>query len=132
MTHRVIASEAAPAAIGPYVQAIRVESPGAMTFCSGQIALDPATGALVGEGDVAAQARQVMQNLLAVVTEAGHRVSDIVKCTIFLKSMDDFAVVNAVYAEALGGHRPARATVEVARLPKDVLVEVDAICVASR
>lgn len=102
-----------------------------MTFCSGQIALDPVTGALVGEGDVAVQARQVMANLLAVVAEAGHRVEDIVKCTIFLKSMDDFAVVNAIYAEALGGHRPARATVEVARLPKDVLVEVDAICVAT-
>ena len=79
-------------------------------------------------GDAAAQTARVMQNLLAVVKAAGHEVSDICRCTIYLRSMGDFAAVNAVYAEALGEHRPARATVEVSRLPKDVLVEIDAIC----
>jgi 2-iminobutanoate/2-iminopropanoate deaminase len=100
-----------------------------MTFCSGQIPLDPVSGELVGAGDVAAQTRQVMSNLLAVVAAAGHAPTEIVKCTIFLKSLNDFQIVNGIYAEALGGHRPARATVEVARLPRDVLVEIDAICV---
>lgn len=124
---RIISTLEAPQAIGPYSQAL---SAGGMTFVSGQIALDPGTGQLVGEGDVAAQARQVMRNLLAIVAAAGHGVEHICKCTIFLKRMDDFQTVNAIYAEALGGHRPARATVEVSRLPKDVLVEIDAICVA--
>jgi 2-iminobutanoate/2-iminopropanoate deaminase len=132
MSHISIATPAAPAAIGPYVQAVKVTSPGAMTFCSGQIALDPTTGQIDAVGDVEGQTRRVMANLLAVVAEAGHAVGDIVRCTIFLKDMNDFQKVNAIYAEALGGHRPARATVEVARLPRDVLVEIDAICVASR
>ncbi len=129
MSHTIIATAEAPAAIGPYVQAVQVARPGAMTFCSGQIPLDPATGELVGTGDVEAQTRQVMKNLLAVVTAAGHGPQDIVKCTIFLKDMGDFAKVNAIYAAALEGHKPARATVEVARLPRDVRVEIDAICV---
>jgi len=123
---RIITTSEAPQAIGPYSQAISAHG---MTFVSGQIALEPATGQLVGEGDVAAQTRQVMRNLLAIVAAAGHGVEDLCKCTIFLKSMGDFQVVNGLYAEALGGHRPARATVEVSRLPKDVLVEIDAICV---
>lgn len=123
---KIIHTEQAPAAIGPYSQAL---SANGMTFISGQIALDPKTGTLVGEGDVKAQTVQVMQNLLAIVKEAGHALTDIVRCTIFLKSMDDFQAVNAIYAEFLEGHKPARATVEVARLPRDVLVEVDAICV---
>lgn len=121
----IISTSEAPAAIGPYSQAIRA---GGMTFVSGQIAIDPMSGQVV-DGDVAAQARRVMQNLLAIVKAAGHEVEEICRCTIFLKSMDDFQVVNAIYAEALGAHRPARATVEVSRLPKDVLVEIDAICV---
>lgn len=129
MAHDVISTDAAPAAIGPYSQAIKASG---MTFCSGQIPIDPATGEIVGEGDVAAQAGQVMRNLLAVVGAAGHPPTDIVRTTIFLRSMADFGVVNQVYADALGGHRPARATVEVARLPKDVLVEIDAIAVAQR
>lgn len=120
-----ISTPRAPAAIGPYSQAIQA---GPLTFVSGQIPLDPATGELVGAGDVAAQTRQVMQNLLAIVEAAGHRPQEIVRCTIFLKNLSDFQVVNGAYAEALGGHRPARATVEVARLPRDVLVEIDAIC----
>ena len=77
---------------------------------------------------MAAQTRQVMANLLAIVSAAGHAPSDIAKCTIYLKNLADFQVVNGIYAEALGGHHPARATVEVARLPRDVLVEIDAIC----
>ncbi len=127
MPHDVIATPAAPAAIGPYSQAIRA---GDTTYFSGQIALDPATGALVGAGDAAAQARQVMKNLLAVVAAAGHSAEQIVKCSIFLADMDDFGAVNAVYEQALAGHRPARATVEVSRLPKDARVEIDAIAVA--
>lgn len=125
-----ISTLSAPAAIGPYSQAIQVDarSVGKLTFVSGQIPLDPTTGALVGEGDVAAQTRQVMANLLAIVAAAGHAPTEIARCTIFLKNLGDFQVVNAIYAEALGGHRPARATVEVSRLPRDVLVEIDAIC----
>jgi len=126
MPHRIIETSEAPQAIGPYSQAIRA---GEMSFLSGQIALDPITGALIGEGDVAAQTVQVMTNLKAVIAAAGHALTDVVKVTIFLKDLGDFGVVNALYAEALEGHRPARATVEVARLPKDVLVEIDAIAV---
>ena len=126
MSHRIIETSEAPQAIGPYSQAIRA---GGMSFLSGQIALDPTTGALIGEGDVAAQTVQVMKNLKAVIAAAGHALTDIVKVTIFLKDLGDFGVVNALYAEALEGHRPARATVEVSRLPKDVLVEIDAIAV---
>jgi len=129
MPHDIIATPAAPAAIGPYAQAVRA---GEMTFFSGQIALDPASGALVAPEDVAAQTRQVMANLLAVVEAAGHVATDIVKCTIFLKDLGDFGVVNGIYAEALGGHTPARATVEVSRLPRDVRVEIDAIAVRAR
>jgi len=128
MAHEIVSTDQAPAAIGPYSQAIRA---GGMTFFSGQVALDPSSGALVGEGDVEAQTRRVMANLIAVVTAAGHATSDIVKCTIFLKDMNDFGKVNAIYADALGGHKPARATVEVSRLPKDVLVEIDAIAVTA-
>jgi len=126
MGHHVIETPDAPAAIGPYSQAIRA---GGMTFLSGQIALDPASGELVGEGDVGAQTRQVMENLRAVLTAAGHPMTDVVKATIFLQDLNDFGTVNAVYAEALAGHRPARATVEVSRLPRDVLVEIDAVAV---
>ena len=126
MTHKIVSTDQAPAAIGPYSQAIRA---GDTTFFSGQIALDAATGTLVGDGDVVVQTQKVMSNLLAVVHAAGHATIDIVKCTIFLKDMNDFSLVNGVYAEALAGHRPARATVEVSRLPRDVLVEIDAIAV---
>ncbi len=102
-----------------------------MTFCSGQIALDPSTGVLVGNGDVAAETRQVMTNLLSVVHAAGHATTDIVRCTIFLASMDDFNTVNTHYEAALAGHKPSRATVEVSRLPKDVRVEISAVAVAA-
>jgi 2-iminobutanoate/2-iminopropanoate deaminase len=117
-----IHTDAAPAAIGPYSQAVVADG---FVFCSGQIALD-ASGALVG-GDAAAQTRQVMANLAAVLDAAGCSLGSILKTTIYLKNMNDFAAVNEAYAKALGSHRPARATVEVSRLPKDVLVEIDCI-----
>ena len=128
MPNTIIDTNAAPAAIGPYSQAVRA---GGMTFLSGQIALHPGHGELVGEGDVAAQTRQVMTNLEAVLGAAGHTLSDVVKVTVYLKDLGDFPVMNTVYAEALQGHRPARATVEVSRLPRDVLVEIDAIAVSA-
>ncbi|HEX3551301.1 MAG TPA: RidA family protein [Candidatus Elarobacter sp.] len=120
-----IATDAAPAAIGPYSQAIAA---GGYVFTSGQIALDPATGALV-EGDAAAQTRQVMANLRAVLTAAGLSLGAVVKTTIFLVDMKDFAAVNAVYGEAFAGAPPARSTVAVAALPRDARVEIEAIAV---
>lgn len=129
MSHDVIRTDHAPAPVGPYNQAIRAQ--GAMVFASGQIALDPASGALVGGDDVAQQTEQVMKNLEAVLTAAGVGWSQVVKTTVFLANMNDFATMNGVYAcyfdEATA---PARACVEVARLPKDVLVEIDCIAVA--
>ncbi len=113
----------APAPIGPYSQAIKS---GDFLFCSGQVPLDPATGAVVA-GDVTAQAKQVMKNLSAVLHANGMKFQDVVKTTIFLKSMNDFAAVNAVYGESFTQPFPARSTVEVARLPKDVLVEIELI-----
>lgn len=120
---KFISTENAPAAIGPYSQATVANG---VVYCSGQIALDPATGEL-STGDVTAQTRLVLKNLNAVLEAAGARPDSVLKCQVFLKSMDDFAAMNAVYAEYFGAHRPARAAVEVARLPKDVLVEIDAI-----
>lgn len=121
-----IATTEAPAAIGPYSQAMIA---GGFVFCSGQIALDPKTGQMVG-ANAAEQAAQVMKNLAAVLKGAGCGLNDVVKTTIFLKSMNDFGAVNEVYAKALGDHRPARATVEAARLPKDALVEIDCIAMS--
>jgi 2-iminobutanoate/2-iminopropanoate deaminase len=119
----VVSTPAAPAAIGPYAQAV---TSGGFVFCSGQIAIDPATGAVV-EGDVVAQTRQVLLNLSAVLVAAGSDLSRVVKTTVFLADFNDFAAMNAVYAEAFGDWRPARATVEVSRLPRDVKVEIEAI-----
>lgn len=121
-----IATEAAPAAIGPYSQAIRA---GELVFCSGQIALDPASGELVGGGDVAAETRQVLANLVAVLKAAGAGPERVVKTTIFLVDLGDFAVVNRIYAETFGGEPPARSTVEVRRLPRDARVEIEAIAI---
>ena len=124
MKHRIIATPDAPAAIGPYSQAV---SANGTTYCSGQIALDPATGAVV-EGDVRAQAEQVMKNLLAVLHAAGHGVEDIVRCTIFLVDMGDFAAVNEVYAKYFTGDTPpSRACVAAAQLPRGARVEIDCI-----
>lgn len=129
MSHDVIRTDHAPAPVGPYNQAIRAQ--GAMVFASGQIALDPASGALVGGDDVAQQTEQVMKNLAAVLTAAGVGWSQVVKTTVFLADMNDFATVNGIYARYFDeATAPARACVEVARLPKDVLVEIDCIAVA--
>jgi 2-iminobutanoate/2-iminopropanoate deaminase len=119
-----ISADKAPQAIGPYSQAIQL---GNLLFVSGQIPIDPQTGNLVS-GDIQAQTRQVMQNLKAIVESAGLTLADAVKATCFLKNMGDFAKFNAVYADYFGDVPPARETVEVARLPRDVLVEVSLIC----
>jgi 2-iminobutanoate/2-iminopropanoate deaminase len=120
-----VRTDGAPAAIGPYSQAI---VHGGLVYCSGQIALDPSSGALV-QGDVQTEARLVLKNLSAVLNKAGSGLDRAIKVTVFLKDLGDFAAVNQVYAEAFGEHRPARACVEVARLPRDVRVEID--CVAA-
>ena len=119
-----IATPNAPQAIGPYSQAIRS---GNFLFVSGQIALDPQTGNLI-EGDIEAQTEQVLKNIAAIIDAAGMSLQDVVKCTCFLKDMNDFVRFNAVYEKYFGQSLPARETVEVARLPKDVMVEVSAIC----
>ena len=117
----------APAPVGPYNQAVRA---GNLLFCSGQIALDPASGSLVGAGDVARETRQVLANLVAVLDAAGARPSQVVRTTVFLADLADFATVNALYAEVFGaGVSPARACVQVAALPKGARVEIDAIAV---
>lgn len=124
----VIQTPLAPAPVGPYSQAIAAS--GKMLFVSGQIALDPATGQLVAEGDVAAQTERVMQNLKAVLEAAGASFADVVKTTVFLADMTDFATVNGVYAQYFDeATAPARACVQAARLPKDVRVEIDCIAV---
>lgn len=124
----IIATSAAPAAIGPYSQGI-VVSGGRTFYSSGQIALDPATGEIV-EGDVRAQTRQVLANVEAVLAAAGMGFGDVVKAGIFLADMGDFAAVNELYAACFGEAPPARSTVQVARLPKDVRIEIDVIAVA--
>jgi 2-iminobutanoate/2-iminopropanoate deaminase len=122
-TREIVSTPDAPAAIGPYSQAVIA---GDLVFCSGQIALDPATNELV-DGGVEVQTRRVLDNLEAVLAAAGSSLARAVKTTIFLADMNDFASVNAIYGERVGSEPPARATVEVSRLPKDVLVEIDAI-----
>lgn len=123
MTREVISTPNAPAAIGPYSQAIAIDR---LLFCSGQIPLDPATGQVI-EGDVTAQTRRVMENIRAVLTAANTSFEKVVKTTIFLADMNDFAAVNAVYGEYFPENPPARSTVQVARLPRDVQVEVEVI-----
>ncbi len=117
-----IHTDNAPAAIGPYSQAIKV---GDMVFTSGQIALTP-NGEFL-EGGVEAQARQVLKNLSEVLKEAGSSMDKVIKTTIFLADMDDFAVINEIYAEAFGDHKPARSTVAVKTLPKKALIEIEAV-----
>ena len=119
---KIIQTPNAPAAIGPYSQAIAV---GNLLFTSGQIPLR-ADGSLV-EGDIAVQTSQVLANLKAVIEAAGGSLNQVVKTTVFLKNLDDFAVMNKVYGDSFGSHTPARSTVQVAKLPRDVLVEIEAI-----
>jgi len=128
--HQAVSSPNAPKAIGPYSQAIRA---GQLLFLSGQIALDPATGQLV-DGDVSGQTRRVMDNLTAVLTAAGLSLAAVVRTTIFLADMNDFAKVNEVYGTyfpAAAGPPPARATVQVAQLPRGARVEIDAVAAYS-
>jgi 2-iminobutanoate/2-iminopropanoate deaminase len=128
MTREIITTSQAPAPVGPYNQAIVAR--GKMLFVSGQIAIDPATNQLAYGGDVAAQTKLVMSNLEAILTEAGASWQDVVKTGVFLQDMNDFATMNGVYATYFNeATAPARACVEVARLPKDVLVEIDCIAV---
>jgi 2-iminobutanoate/2-iminopropanoate deaminase len=126
-TRQAVATDAAPKAIGPYSQAIRA---GSLLFLSGQVPLDPATGALV-PGDIAAQTHRVMQNLKAVLEAAGSSLDAVVKTTIFLADLGDFKTVNEVYGGYFTAPAPARATVQVARLPLDARVEIEAVALVS-
>ena len=127
----IISTPDAPKAIGPYAQAIAVAAPGKFVFCSGQIPLDPSTGEVVGTGDIRFQTDQVMRNLSAVLTAAGASLSAVVKTTIYLTDLQDFGAVNEVYGRYFPDHPPARATVQVAGLPRGVQVEIDAIAVVA-
>jgi 2-iminobutanoate/2-iminopropanoate deaminase len=128
MAKTIISTENAPAAIGPYSQAVSV---GGLVFLSGQIPIDPATRALV-PGDIRRQTRQVLDNLKAVLTASGATLDDVVKTTIYLTNLAEFTAVNEIYAETFSAKPPARATVGVAALPMGAKVEIDAIAVTSR
>lgn len=119
----IVSASNAPKALGPYSQALKF---GNLVFCSGQIPIDPATGQITAI-TVEDQTRQAISNLSAVLAEAGTALSNVVKTTVFVKDMNDFAAVNGVYAEMFGDTKPARSCVEVARLPKDVKIEIECI-----
>lgn len=125
MKHQVVHTDNAPKAIGPYSQAVKA---GNMLFVSGQVPFVPETMEIV-EGDVKAQTAQSLKNVQAILAEAGLDFSHVVKSTVFIKDMNEFAAINEVYAEYFGENKPARACVEVARLPKDVKVEIEVIAV---
>ena len=125
MTRRSISTPAAPAAVGPYSQAITTHD---LVFCSGQVALDPVTGEVV-EGGIEAQAERVLRNLTAVLDATGCTLADVVKTTVFLADMGDFAAVNAVYGRLMPDPPPARSTVAVSALPKGARIEIEAIAV---
>ena len=126
MIKEIIRTPKAPAAIGPYSEAVKI---GNLVFTSGQIPLDPATGQIVSE-DIKAQTTQVLQNLEAVLVQAGSSLQQVVKTTLFIKNMNDFGEINEVYAEFFKEAPPARSTVEVARLPKDVMIEIEGVATA--
>lgn len=123
---QLVETQSAPAAVGPYSQAVVLKEVG-LVYTAGQLGINPATGAL--PDGIEAQTRQALRNLAAVLTAAGSGLNRVVKTTVFLKSMDDFAHMNGVYAELFGAAKPARSTVEVSRLPKDALVEIEAVAV---
>ncbi|WP_017292568.1 RidA family protein [Geminocystis herdmanii] len=127
MNKKVIYTKNAPSPVGPYSQAIATQ--GELIFIAGQIPLNPETGEITGEGDIVAQTQQVMKNIEAILTEAGVNWSNIVKTGVFLKDLGDFVPMNEVYAQYFPENPPARACVEVSRLPKDVLVEIECIAV---
>lgn len=120
---KLIETSDAPKAIGPYCQAIAARS---MVFCSGQLGLDPASGQFAGP-DVASQTHQALKNLTAVLKQAGLTLEHVAKTTVYVADLNDFSQINAIYADAFGNHKPARATVQVAKLPLDALIEIDAI-----
>jgi 2-iminobutanoate/2-iminopropanoate deaminase len=130
MARQIISTAGAPKAIGPYSQAV-VAPAGRLLFCSGQIPLDPKTGEMVGAGDVRAQTQRVMENLGAVLVAAGVSFDAIVKTTIFLADLQDFAAVNEIYGVYFPNNPPARATVQAAGLPKGALIEIEAIAALS-
>ncbi|KAI9142550.1 Endoribonuclease L-PSP/chorismate mutase-like protein [Paraphysoderma sedebokerense] len=127
MSLKPVQTDKAPAAIGPYSQAVVANG---FVFCSGQIPFVPETGELL-TGDVKQQTRQVLKNLTSVLVAAGSSLDKVIKTTVFLKDMNDFQKMNEVYAEMFGSSRPARAAVEVARLPKDVQVEIECVALVS-
>ncbi len=122
----VVSTNDAPKAIGPYSQAIKANG---FVFVSGQVAIDPATGGVL-EGDVRVQTERVLKNLTAILSAAGSSLDRALKTTVFLQNMSDFAAMNEVYAKFFTGQQPARSTVEVAQLPRNVLVEIDVIALA--
>jgi len=123
---RIVSTERAPKAIGPYSQAVIING---FAFLSGQVAFHPATGQII-DGDVAAQTERVIENLKAVLEACGSSLEKVVKTSVFLKDMNDFSVMNEVYGRYFGKNSPARSTVEVARLPRDARVEIDCIAIA--
>lgn len=123
MSKQVISTPNAPAAIGPYSQAVRA---GNLVFVSGQIPLDPATGQLVG-GDIGVQTEQVLENLAAILEAAGSSLAQVVKATVYLRDLGEFGRMNEVYAKFFGENPPARATVQVARLPREAALEIDVV-----
>jgi len=126
MTRETVQTDAAPKAIGPYAQAIKANG---FLYTAGQIPIDPKTGNFV-EGGITDQTRQVLENLKAVLEAGGSSLDQVIKATVFLKSMADFAAMNEVYAEYLGGAKPARSTVAAAELPRGALVEIDLVAIA--
>jgi 2-iminobutanoate/2-iminopropanoate deaminase len=122
---QVITADTAPKAIGPYSQAIKIKN-GEIIFTAGQLGIDPASGNVVDDG-IAAETRQALKNVQAILTAAGSDMEQVIKTTVFLKDLNDFAAMNAVYAEFFPKNPPARSTIQVARLPKDGLVEIEAI-----
>ena len=133
MPREIVSSSQAPKAIGPYSQAVAVDLPpaagGRLIFCSGQIPLDPASGEIVGSGDVRVQTERVLQNLDAVLRAGGASLAAVVKTTIYLADLQDFAAVNEVYGRYFPERPPARATIQAAGLPRGAMVEIDAIAV---
>lgn len=126
-TKKVIYTKNAPFPVGPYSQAIAAQ--GELIFIAGQISLNPETGEIIGEGDIKAQTQQVMKNIEAILTQAGVKWSNIVKTGVFLQDLTNFTAMNEIYGEYFPENPPARACVEVSRLPKDVLVEIECIAV---
>ncbi len=125
MPRKIISTKKAPAALGPYSQAVHI-APGRLMFTAGQVPLDPRTGEVVGDS-IEDQTRQVLENLKAIVEAAGVTMEQVIKTTVFMNDLNDFTRMNIIYESYFGAQPPARSTVEVARLPKDVMVEIEAV-----